>query len=225
MFNLRQFSLSALTLAATVTIATLCSSTAQAAIVGGQVSGTWQYDFDGVGGFNVGDTFTADYTYDDANVTTNDYSNSYYSRYLYSTVPLLSLVLTSGNVNQTFDVSTGYGQLYWYDIQSNPIYGQYESKQTSIYAYNYLATRQNYFYTSNSIGKDYNGTPFTGSFAQAYSYDNATYLYSSGAYTYAPVTFSATTVPTPALLPGLIGLGLGVLRKRRGQVVLEGQEV
>lgn len=30
---------------------------------------------------------------------------------------------------------------------------------------------------------------------------------------------SATPVPTPALLPGLIGLGLGVLRKRKAEVV------
>lgn len=33
--------------------------------------------------------------------------------------------------------------------------------------------------------------------------------------------FSVTAVPTPALLPGLIGLGLGVLRKRKAEVSSE----
>ncbi|PSB21595.1 hypothetical protein C7B65_03150 [Phormidesmis priestleyi ULC007] len=65
------------------------------------------------------------------------------------------------------------------------------------------------------------------SFAQFYSYDS-TGNYPAYAYTYGDVAFSnsssATPVPTPALLPGLVSLGLGVLRKRKAnqaQAILE----
>ena len=216
MFSLKQFSLAVATLAATVTVSALCSTAAQAAIVGGRVSGTWQYDFDGAGGFNVGDTFTADYTYDDANVTTTDSSNSYNSRYLTSTVPLLSLILNSGSVTQTFDLSTSISNyLYSLDIQQNPIYGQYEEKQNRIYVLDSSAPGQNYFTAQSSFGKYVGGSPFANYYAQGGSYNFTTRTDVTGAYTYAPVTFSATAVPTPALLPGLIGLGVSVLRKRK----------
>jgi hypothetical protein len=36
---------------------------------------------------------------------------------------------------------------------------------------------------------------------------------SSGLVTYSPVT--STVVPTPALLPGLVGMGFAAIRKRR----------
>ncbi|WP_410510488.1 PTPA-CTERM sorting domain-containing protein [Nodosilinea sp. E11] len=49
-------------------------------------------------------------------------------------------------------------------------------------------------------------------FAQVYSYDFNTGTYLTGANSYGCVTFPdpfiTTSVPTPALLPGLIGLGV-----------------
>ncbi len=61
----------------------------------------------------------AEYTYDSDSVTSYDYSDpTHWSRYLISTVPLLSLVLSSGTVNHTFDLSTASNALQWYDIQA-----------------------------------------------------------------------------------------------------------
>ncbi|PSB20131.1 PTPA-CTERM sorting domain-containing protein [Phormidesmis priestleyi ULC007] len=232
MFSLKQFSLSVSTIAATVTISAVFSTAAQAAIVGGQVTGTWQYDYDGAGGLSVGDAFTADYTYDSDSVTTTDYSNSYdYTRYLVDSVPLLSLVLNSGTVSHAFDLSnpSSFSNLQRYDVQYNPdYYSQYSYTQDNIQAYDSSALSQNSFYAYNYLGQDYSGNPFSASFAQFYSYDNSAGTYPAYAYTYGDVAFSgsspATPVPTPALLPGLVSLGLGVLRKRKAQAVLEAQK-
>ncbi|MGP1384426.1 MAG: PTPA-CTERM sorting domain-containing protein [Thainema sp.] len=43
-----------------------------------------------------------------------------------------------------------------------------------------------------------------------------TQINGSGVKSYS-ATITATAIPTPALLPGLIGLGLGILRKRNGE--------
>lgn len=234
MFSLKQSSLSVATIAATISISAVFSTAAQAAIVGGQVTGVWQYDGDGAGGLSVGDAFTADYTYDSDSLTTTDYSDIYnYSRYLISQVPLLSLVLNSGAVSHAFDLSSSVtvNYLYRQDIQQNPVDGQYSDKQDNIYVYNFLAPGQNYFYAYNQVGQNSDGSPFGGSYAQFFSYDSSTGTYPTFGYTYGDVAFSnsssATPVPTPALLPGLVGLGLGVLRKRKAnqaQAVLEEQQ-
>jgi hypothetical protein len=221
MFNLKQVSISIAAIAATLTINILDSTTAQAAIISGQVTGTWQYDYDGAGGFNVGDAFTAEYTYDSDNVTTYDYSDpTYWSRYLVSSVPLLSLVLNSGTVSQIFDFNTvGSKYLQWHDIQAQPTYyGQYGYKQTYLYAEDYSLPDYNYFNAYSLLGQYSDGSPWSGSYALAYSYDTNTGTYSAYGYTYDRVTFSTsspTAVPTPALLPGLLGLGISVVRRRK----------
>jgi hypothetical protein len=61
MFNLNQSSIFVATIVATATISTVYSTAAQAAIVSGQVSGTWQAVSGGDDGFKVGDAFTANY--------------------------------------------------------------------------------------------------------------------------------------------------------------------
>lgn len=208
------------TIVTAIGLSTLSATASQAAIISGQVSGTWQYDY--TGGFNVGDTFTANYTYDSDSITTTDYSNSYgYSRYLVQTVPLLSLVLNSGTVSQTFALSSGnYDYLQWYDVQANPANsGQYGYQGTVLYAYDSAAST-NYFYAYSQSGQDYYGVPWASNYAGGYAYNSST-GYSLYGYTYAPVTFTqvvaaapVTAVPTPVLLPGLIGLGLGVWRRR-----------
>lgn len=221
MLNLKKISFSLATVALTATAGTLATTTAQAAIVGGQISGTWQYDFDGEDGFNVGDLFTADYTYDSDSVTTIDYSDpTYYSRYLVRLVSLLSLAINSGPVSQAFDFSAGgYSYLEWLDFRGNPdIYGQYSYKGYSLNASD-NSTVQNSFYASRYLGQNSDGSPLSNFFAQAHSYDSNTGNYPTGAYTYGEITFSdpflPTPVPTPAMLPGLIGLGVSALRRRK----------
>lgn len=221
MFNLKQVSISVATIALPTVVSALVSTPAQAAIISGQVTGTWDYDYDGVGGFNVGDTFTADYTFDSSSVTTTDYSDpTQYSRYFYSSVPLLSLVLNSGSISHSFDWSTGgYGVLVWDDLQSNPAYyGQYRYISTSLQAYDFSAPGYNYFSAYSQVGRYSDGSPFAAFSAQAYSYDYSTGTYPTNGLTDSQVNFSTpapTAIPTPALLPGLVGFGVGVLRKRK----------
>lgn len=226
MFNLKRVLLPAATIAAAVTVSV--STAAEAAILSGQVSGTWDGDYDGAGGFNPGDAFTADYTYNDSKITTIIDSSPYYYSEV-KVVPLLSLVFTSGNVSHTFDfsdfsTSNSFGRLVWSDEQL--YYSRnYRSKSTEIFGYDYSAPSNNHFHfyagSSWSYYTDSAPQPFT--FAKAYSYNDPSYFpYGE---TYAEVIFSnpspVTAVPTPALLPGLIGLGLGVLRKRKAQAALE----
>lgn len=225
MFNLKKasFSLVVATLAATA--GAMFSTTAQAAIMGGQISGTWQYDYDGEGGFNVGDAFTADFTYDSDSITTNDYSNDWYDKYLVRAVSLLSLVINSGTISQVFDFSDGsYSSLQWGDVQLNPHVRGYEYNY--LYAYD-SSTVRNYFYAYSQLSQSEDGSPWSSSNATAQSYDYSTGTYTTRASTTSNVTFSdpflvppseptvSTPEPTSALLTGLIGLGVIVLHRRK----------
>lgn len=202
-----------------------------------ELAGTWQYDDDGAGGFNIGDAFTADYTYDSDSIIRADHSSGYYLRNLVDSVPLLSLVLNSGIVSHTFDFShvSNDSYLTWVDLQPNPDYeNQYGYKQAYLAAYDRSAPGFNRFQAYSYLGQDSDGSPTSGSYAQAYSsvsiYASSTNTYSTYRETHSGVTFSSlppvTPVPTPALLPGLVGLGLGVVRKRKAlaQPVLEEQK-
>ncbi|QYO67616.1 PTPA-CTERM sorting domain-containing protein [Leptolyngbya sp. 7M] len=109
-------------------------------------------------------------------------------------------------------------------------YGLTDYEQTHLYAYD----PGNYFYTYNNSGVDYYGTSFDSNYSRIYGgYDSNTSISSFDAYSYSPVRFSGATpaptaVPTPALLPGLVGLGMAALRKRKenqGQEVAETAEV
>ena len=69
-----------------------------------------------------------------------------------------------------------------------------------------------------------NGTADPGSISRVYSFDSS--AIGSPTDNYGLVTQfngSAAAIPTPALLPGLIGLGMGVLRKRKAEAA-EGSE-
>jgi len=225
MLNLKKssFSLAVATLAATT--GALFSTTAQAAIIGGQISGIWQHDGDGEGGFNVGDLFTADYTYDSDSISTYDYSSYYYDISLLRSVSLLSLVVNSGAISQIFDFNDGsYSILQWFDVQGNPdTLGQYVETGYALNA----STPKNHFSASTVSGQSTNGSPFSSSSALAYSYDPNTYTFQAYAKTSRNVTFSeqfladpseptvSTPEPTSALLTGLIGLGVMVLHRRK----------
>jgi hypothetical protein len=241
MLNLKKssFFLAVATLA--VTTGALFSTTAQAAIMGGQISGTWQYDGDGEGGFKAGDAFTADFTYDSDSIITTDRSNYYYelrrdrrngkyyrsfyyNKYLTRSVPLLSLVFNSGTISQIFDFSSGdIGYLRWEDVQGNPGagYGQFGYEESRLDAYDNTydsSTALGSFRAYNRSGQDYYGSPSSSSYAWVSS--NAP-TYSVRAQTNSNVTFSdlflvppsEPTVSTPEPTSALLTglIGLGVM--------------
>ncbi|QYO67617.1 hypothetical protein [Leptolyngbya sp. 7M] len=120
MFNLKQASLFA-AFGAVLAIGASATPAQALNIVSGSVSGIWDWDYDGAGGLNVGDTFTADYTYDSDSITESDYSYSGYYNSKTRQTSLLSLVLNSGSYSHTFDpsyLSNGHGHIQWYRWQS-----------------------------------------------------------------------------------------------------------
>ncbi len=206
--------LKSLSVAAIATLSTLVAPGAQAATISGQVSGIWNNNYTS-GGLNGGDAFTADYTYDSDSITTTDYSYYGYDRYLYSVAPLLSLVFKSGAITHVFDNLDNNDAISWWDIDSDfDSNTDYELKQTGVSASESLNSVWSSFY-SYVYDQNYYGTPGSGSNARASQYDSS-YRYSYYGYTNSGVSISDTTaVPTPALLPGLIGMGVGVLRRRK----------
>ncbi|MBD2021961.1 PTPA-CTERM sorting domain-containing protein [Leptolyngbya sp. FACHB-36] len=223
MFNLKWILLPAATIAAAVTVS--ISTAAQAPILGGQATGIWQYDYDEEDGFSVGESFRADYTYNSDNITTTTSSSEFFSFYSYSSVPLLSLVLNSGPVSLTYDFSTPGNdyRLIWREFRQNPAYGQTKEKSRRIVAYDYSG--ENRFFAGTSLVQYDDGSLESTFFAEASSFDSSTSTYLAYGQTYTEVIFSdpspVTAVPTPALLPGLVGLGLGILRKRKAQAASE----
>jgi hypothetical protein len=233
MFTIKQVSRSAATLAVIAAIGTVSANSAQAAIITGQVSGIWGFEEDGPGGYQVGDPFTALYEYDDASiVTTNTTTNeviigpsgtrSTTLTKQESLVPLLSLIVNSGSVSQVLDVTpfTSVNYLLWYssvltgqDFDSSPL--SEVIQRTDINVGNFGGSSSTQFFANREI-RTSNGTTSDSSFALAQSTDPLLF-----ARTDRPITFS--TVPTPALLPGLMGLGLGALRKRKAKLALEKQ--
>jgi len=236
MFNLKTASLSLATIALATTAGTLFAATAQAAIIGGQISGIWEYDFDGEGGYNAGDAFTAEYTYDSDKVITQEFSyisessNTVYEhKTLRKYVSLLSLVINSGEISQVFNLGSGsYSQLRWTNNQVNPTDNQ--ATRTGYYVHVYDASSpQNAFTAINESGQNSNGSLFSEIFAAAVYYD-----FNGVGYDYSPlsartynVTFSdpfladpsaptvSTPEPTSALLTGLFGLGVMALHRRK----------
>lgn len=233
MFKLKQLSLSVATIATTISVSVVCATTAQALnIVSGSVSGVWERDFDGTGGLNIGDSFTAEYTYDSDSIIESVYSSSGYDNHLSRTAPLLSLLL-SGSFRHTFDFSypMGGGNISWRSFQSpSPEYGQYGFEDVTISGFDSLTSvYHNNFIASKTSGIGYSDQPFSNSYAQASSYDYSTITYLVSAEAYSNVNFSGATpapvaVPTPALLPGLIGLCMAALRKRKQNQAQEAAE-
>ncbi|PZV08680.1 MAG: hypothetical protein DCF32_04195 [Leptolyngbya sp.] len=208
--------------AAIATLGILTAPAAQAAIISGQVSGTWNSYVEG-GFFNISDAFTADYTYDSNSITTYDSSNANYSRYLYSVAPLLSLVFKSGAITDVFPLDIG--SIEWYDVQANPDTGSsYALKQINITA-EYYDALEGRFFSVASTGQNPDGSPFSSSFARVSQIDGSSIetLYFGEAYSGVSIA-DTTAVPTPALLPGLIGMGVAALRKRKGEALAEASE-
>jgi hypothetical protein len=251
MFNIKQVLLASATFGVVATIGAMSPKFAQAAIVSGQVSGIWTFQNDGPGGYQVGDPFTALYTYNDAdlvtqitntnNVTSNSIitssgtSNSISSISVKSTstsAVLLSLVVNSGIVQQVFSFTPGFSfpSISWSESQfeeklNDVVVNSSASKGTGILANTCCEANVGQYFQASKGFSQSNGIPYDYSSAVAYAQDytngNDIPVYLLYASTDQPVTFSATDVPTPALLPGLIGLGLGALRKRKALAAAE----
>jgi hypothetical protein len=161
-------------------------------------------------------------TYDSSQITREDRSNSHqYTRYLIASVPLLSLAFNSRAVVYTIDSSEsgGSGFLQWIDFRGNPASdGQYQYKQATLSASDGFGNYS--FFAYSRLGKSFDGSPFADSYAMTSSIDTISGPNPTSGSANSGVTFSSlspVTVPTPALLPGLVSLGLGVLRKRKAQ--------
>ena len=170
------------------------------------------------------------YSYDDtaiapyySNVGT-DYSD------LRSSVPLLSLLVSSGSYNHQFDFSsylyTGYGAFYFHDYAQNaPFYKPYSSKSATLHGYDYSGSGSQISptftaYRYRALAQD-NGTPLLYEGARLSLHDGSTNTSPAYASTYSNVNFTpdptapTTAIPTPALLPGMVAFGLGMWRKRK----------
>jgi hypothetical protein len=198
--------------------AVLTASPGEAAIVSGQFSGTWQLDYTGTNplNFSPGDAFTAAYTYDDTQVFNSDFSVPGETVNLYAYAPLLSLVLTSGSSSYNFDFTQGFGYVSSLYYSLAPSGGLYNSTRQVLQASDQVGPTSHYFFGISESGQDDFGQPFTYSGASANALtvlnDASTDdLSVSGAVP----TPGATPVPTPALLPGLVGLGMAAWRKRQ----------
>ena len=196
---------------------------AQAAIVKGTISGTWNtYNI------NMGDSFTADYSYDDTAVVPFDYSYTDY-RYAGFSAALSSLRVISGSYDHTFNFTSGVGSgtfTFKDRAYTAPTYSPLGYREASVSAWDNIRSETNQFSALQRAGQS-NGTPFSTKIASAYALDRNANAYSNYGQAYPSygfpepnVNFSpdptvVTAVPTPALLPGLVAFGLGVWRKRK----------
>ena len=204
------------------TLVSLVSATpANAATVTGTINGTW----DGfvLGDFNLGDPFTATYSYDDTTISPYGYSGTGYS-YSGFDAPLLSLLVSSGSYSHQFDFSNGGGTFYFQDYAlTAPTYTPYSYKYARVDGSDTSGSESNYFSASRYTGQS-NGTPSLGGVAYAQTYNSSTstsprYGYTRYNVNFTPdITAPTTAIPTPALLPGMVAFGLGVWRKRKAVV-------
>jgi hypothetical protein len=220
----------------TAGISILNTSSVQAAIVTGTITGTWDYYVSG--SFNLGDVFTAEYSYDDAAIVPYDLSNIDPSdpdvRNVGFNVPLSSLKVTVGSsyshIFNFSDPSSSFSELVFQDFALLPPthIPSFSSKIVGVVAHDGFGKADFNRFSAARYRDQEDGIPyplFHSVDAGYASVDPSTGIYTSRGYGssrgYNDVTFSpdltATAVPTPALLPGLMGLGIGVLRKRRAE--------
>ena len=196
---------------------------AQAAIVKGTISGTWNtYNI------NMGDSFSATYSYDDTTINQYNYSSPNYSLTSFSAA-LRSLRVISGSYDHTFNFTSGVGSgtfTFQDHAYTAPTYSPVGYREASVSAWDNIRLEENHFSALQRAGQS-NGTPFSTKIASAYALDrnaNAYSNYGLASPTYglpdpnvnfSPDPTAVTAVPTPALLPGLAAFGLGVWRKRK----------
>jgi hypothetical protein len=177
---------------------------AKAATVTGSVTGTW--DSSGIAGINPNDAFTANYVYDTSNLLPYDNSGLDLTDIGYLITPLISLQINSGNINHIFDLANGGGSVLFEDYSATPP----TYSPASFQAFTLVGIDAVYSFSAyHQVGLD-NGLPFE--FKQiGLAADEGSLVAQSNA----TFTSNITTVPTPVLLPGLVGLGVSRLYRRR----------
>ncbi len=211
--------------AAAITLATLSATSAQAAIVTGSVTGTWNDQ--AYGAFTLGDIFTATYSYDDTTISPSNDSDVDYVETRFTT-SLLSLIVNSGSYSHTFDFTNGFSEFAFksYALKA-PTHTPASEKKVSVFGVERVGSVEQYFSASRASGL-YDGVPTLSEGASAGVFNPDINPDTDHFYSYATtssnVKFSPdpTAVPTPALLPSLVGLGIGVLRKKRAAVAETG---
>jgi hypothetical protein len=193
------------------------SGSAEAAIITGSVTGIWDTQYGPRDYLTLGDTFTATYSYDDTALKPWGYSVPGITRYYGS---LLSLVVTSGNYSHTFDFSNGIGQVQFENITGLTYYGYGSSRNFIVFGSDSGPMGYNAFHAFKYTNKHDSGIAFSFWLVQLginnAQGDNIGYVEAVDNVNFTP---DPTAVPTPALLPGLIGLGLGVIRKRKAEAL------
>jgi hypothetical protein len=183
---------------------------AHAGLIGGQVTGTW----------SSGGSFIADYTYDDSAVVTTDNSIPSFTNDIETEVPLLSLVLTSTSIRPTtysFDLLNNPMTKLWTRLSSTAVSGGLSTQQL----FRIEALDADYSLTLVSdISTDVTGTPSNASFATLFQSSTLALVDEGGT----SIQFSSTApvaIPTPMLLPGLIGFGVSLMRKKRQEMTID----
>ncbi|MBD2034679.1 PTPA-CTERM sorting domain-containing protein [Leptolyngbya sp. FACHB-321] len=193
----------------------------QAAIVKGSVTGTWDYSYVQGTNVSIGDSYTATYSYDDALLT--PYSASIPGGVRYSGLygSLMSLVVNSGSYSHTFDFSNGRGEVRFEDYIRDPDFynASYTSKFFGVFGLDNTAQGYNFFRAYNQ-SEEFGSLPgilFNSEYARLNTRNNQGTDTNLVEASNARFRSGSTAVPTPALLPGLIGLSISVLRKRKAQ--------
>jgi len=177
----------------------------KAATVTGSVTGTW--DSSSIVGINPNDSFTATYAYDTSNLLPYDNSAPDLKDVGYLISSLSSLQIKSDTINYIIDLASGGGYVLFEDYAAtSPSYSP-----ASFKAFTLFGSDPSYSFSAyHQVGLD-NGIPFNLKQVELDTLMGSVVAQSNATFT----TNSATAVPTPALLPGLIGLGVGMLHKRR----------
>lgn len=212
----------------TTGISLLNTSSAQADTVTGNISGTWDY---ASGLFSSGDVFTADYSYDDAAIVPYDLSDLEVRNVGFN-VPLSSLKVTVGSsYSHIFDFSdpaSSFGEFIFQDFALLPPLPPYSSKIAGIEAHDGFDKADSNYFSAYRAREQFGGIPYSFSNSVEANYgsvDPNTGVFTSQGFgstrsdsdnvTFSP-DLTATAVPEPSSLLGLMGLGVvGVLLKLR----------
>lgn len=231
----KRLSISFAAIATALTVGAIVSAPAQAKIITGSVIGTWDDNYGQGANVNVGDTFTADYSYDDATLTFSDYSQPGFFQDFAHYGSLLSLVVNSGSYSHDF--SNDSTSVYLGDFKFEDSIGDPSSRSSKYFAVggneDTAPGLESSFSAVKQVGED-SGEPFSYFEAGFYTlgsnvnYPNGVSASSDVQFTPDPTavpTPDPTAVPEPALLSGLIGLGVGLLRKRKVEAANQTSEV
>jgi|GEM_PF-2548858 len=137
--------------AAFLTLITLSATPAQAAIVAGSVTGTWNDK--AFGAFTLGDTFTATYSYDDTTISPFDNSDVDFVDIGF-TASLLTLNVNSGSYNHNFDFTNGFSEFF---LRSNyrlkaPTYTPRSEKLITVFGVERIGSVEQYFSAGRASG-------------------------------------------------------------------------